>query len=131
MWIFTSNAFVSIVQHRNDPTILIVRARYREDLREFLGACKIVHLKDADYPYRAEVDRLVVTKSLAVAVENLHYDNFKNSVRNQGRHWALLDVWAIMRRWQDGFYRPWKRLPKDKTEDIGTDGFNWEEFLKG
>ena len=38
MWIFTSGGFVSIVENYKQPGFLLVRAREKEHLREFLTA---------------------------------------------------------------------------------------------
>lgn len=99
MWLFLNNAFVSIVEHRDEPTLLIVRGRIRGDVDRFLGRkCEAV-TPEADYRFRAVVERSEVEAAVVRAVEGIAYANFKRSCVNP-RHDAYLRVWSVMYEWQ-------------------------------
>jgi hypothetical protein len=36
---------------------------------------------------------------VAERVREIGYDNFKDSVRERGRHDAYMDVWSVLARW--------------------------------
>lgn len=112
MWVFTPFGFVSVVAHRDREGFLVVRGRVEADVRAFRDRVSHrLHQKDecsdvvstpgADYPFRFECSRRMLSWALAQFVEeDLDYDNFKNEVaRVQGRaraH-AYCDVWGVMR----------------------------------
>lgn len=119
MWLFLKSGFLSVVQHRSDPTLLVVRARTRRPLewvrlqmRE-QGAdvteLRIIDTPDADYPYRIELDRSDFAIVLSAYVRStLDYTNFKNHVDDRARenlrdagqtqHYAatLHRVWSVV-----------------------------------
>ena len=74
MWIFLSNAFLSIVD-KGDPTgeTLLVRARIPRDL---------------------------AANAIAEAVRDIRYGNFGDQVKEASRHGVYLDVWQTMDRFQ-------------------------------
>lgn len=86
MWLFTDFGFFSAVQHRDDPTKVMVRARARADLQslldrnDFVGDVDIVTTPAADYPYRIVVDKTDWTAAVARAASSVDYDNFKGAV---------------------------------------------------
>ena len=41
MWLFTETGFVSAVRHREDPDLLVVRARDRQSLEPIEAACNV------------------------------------------------------------------------------------------
>lgn len=108
LWLFTKTGYFSVVQDRQSADQFHVRARFREDLERlrdaYLQDLEIKHTPNADYAYRAQIDR-VTFGELAIALANdVDYDNFKNAVtREQGhdRHMLYLDVWHTMVRAQD------------------------------
>jgi hypothetical protein len=97
MWIFLNDAFLSIVEHREDPSKLLVRARVRGDIERVFPAAKVLHTPvRADYAYRAVIDRRVVADRLRAAVDSIDYPNFKNSVTEDDRHDVYMGVWETM-----------------------------------
>lgn len=107
MWIFKNNAFVSIVQDRDLPDQLWVRARVRGDLERFFGHSDWVHVietPNADYRFRTVVDRTTLKAALSDAVDDVDYPNFKNSIATtpveDERHNAYLRVWTAMMGFQ-------------------------------
>lgn len=105
MWIFTKHGFVSAVQHRDKPDILIVRARNGDHLRDVLGMIDdeaIEHTPNADYPYRNEVSGSEFAKLMADMVGEIDYDNFKNAAMRESSPLdegsyvdALHNIWQI------------------------------------
>ena len=82
MWLCLNDAFLSIVQHKDDPSMLLVRARRFDDLARCFPEeiHEIVTLEEADYPYRLVMHRHTFTRFVAWAMEDIHYPNFKDSV---------------------------------------------------
>ncbi|MAT47368.1 MAG: hypothetical protein CMO35_08060 [Verrucomicrobiaceae bacterium] len=117
MWIFTNKGFLSIVEDRNDPERLLVRARYEGDIeRHFGGAVEVLELEDSDYRFRAFLPREEVRTAIDRELSSLDYGNFKNSfdcdnvslskaVREE-RHDALFRVWSTMVESQEAVRRP-------------------------
>ncbi len=101
MWIFLSDAFLSVVQHRDDAAKLLVRSRLKGDIERALAGVVAVETPAADYRYRAIVPRTQFAARLASLVEAIDYPNFKNSVSEPVRHDAYMNVWGIMLREQD------------------------------
>lgn len=99
MWIMTTKAFVSIVEHRDDVGLLLVRARAKRDIHELIPDADVWEDEEADYRYRAEVRREIVMARIAEAVGAIDYPNFKDAVPSKERHDAYLQIWSIMRAW--------------------------------
>jgi hypothetical protein len=99
MWIFLSDSFLSIVAHRDKPGVLLVRARRAGDIEAVFPDGKTRVDETTDYPHRAEVPAEAVAQAVAERVRGIGYDNFKDSVRERGRHDVYFDVWEMMRRW--------------------------------
>ena len=98
MWLFTSNSFVSIVgddkhPHKGD---LLVRARFEGDIEELFPQAKVFAKTPSDYKYRAWVSRAEVEIAVANYIDNIDYDNFKNSVADDNRHDDYVGVWQVM-----------------------------------
>jgi hypothetical protein len=98
MWIITKTGFISVVQSRNDPDNLLVRARNPEHLAagfpNFVE--EIFEDKDADYRWRLEVPREIVADMLADAVDELDYDSHvKEEVSGADKdlYHAMLRMW--------------------------------------
>ena len=110
MWIFTNFGFVSAVGHRDDKDMLMVRAREPGVIDELCGRhgvrTAVAKTPDADYLYRAEIDKKTFAKMIAAEIESIDYANFKNSFRaakpenTRLAHDALMDVWCVMNRLQ-------------------------------
>lgn len=97
MWVYLNNAFLSIVAHRTKRGHLLVRSRFPDDLARVFPAAMVETTPDADYRYRCTVTRAQVQAAMAVAVRDIDYPNFKNSVATAARHNVYEEVWAVMR----------------------------------
>ena len=100
MWVITSTAFVSIVQHREQPGLLIVRGRFKGDVERFLAVPG--HLRpieevtpNADYRYRCVVPRELVAAAMQREVQRIAYPNFKDSIVAKWRKALALRVWSL------------------------------------
>jgi len=102
MWIFTSNTFVSIVEHRDDPSMLCVRGRFAGDAARFLGLPPEAEevTPQADYRFRCYAHREHVMDAVASAVRSIDYGNFKDSIEEPWRADVAMSVWSTMWRAQ-------------------------------
>lgn len=95
MWIYSKSGFVSIVEHFDDPDILVVRARVLDDLTPFmLAGYKPVHTPTNDYSYRLLLPRPHVASVVLTLVSKIDYSNFKGTIKDNKRHDIYLRVWA-------------------------------------
>ncbi|CAB4122286.1 hypothetical protein UFOVP36_20 [uncultured Caudovirales phage] len=116
MWIFMNDAFLSIVEpsradlkadltneeRANDP--LLVRARRPADIIRVFKNANVIRKPGRDYAYRAYISRNFVAKIIAEKVACIDYGNFKDTVTEDARHDAYLDVWSTMHAYQSGAY---------------------------
>jgi hypothetical protein len=96
MWIFTSNGFLSIVSHRQKPEHLLVRARNVTHLKTLFPNAEHFTIENADYPYRAVVHKDDVADFILKYIQDLDYDNFKNSVTETDYLQSCNQVWSLM-----------------------------------
>ena len=82
MWLYCRSGFFSVVQHKNAPNLLLVRARVKEDLDDlrerYLPALgKTITTESADYPYRAVATKKHFSKAMVRISYDIDYTNFK------------------------------------------------------
>ena len=80
MWLFTPDSFISVVQHRDQPDMLLARARFPGDLGRVFPEREeeVEETPDADYRYRLIVGREEVAHAVANAARGIDYTNFKS-----------------------------------------------------
>ncbi len=106
MWVTTTSGFISIVEDRDDPAMLQVRARVPEDITSMFSTTDVITIPGADYLHRARVSRKDVADRLAAAVIAIDYtSHFKDvalgrSPAHDHRHSAYYCTWAAMARMQ-------------------------------
>ena len=128
MWLITNKGLLSIVEDRDDPKLLIVRARQDgllEKMIEEAGVeARVWSDEYADYPNRAKMSRVDLTDLLYTQVLRIDYPNFKNSVRDRKLKSLLSRVWSVLSDLGMGkFYglrRPAKR-PTNYHPDVGPE----------
>lgn len=127
MWIFLSDAFISIVEPKADgqydPKIyLMVRARIPGDIQRVFPGVRVVQDGGTDYRYRAFVERVRVADTLATLAQNIAYGNFKNSIPkdDHSRHVAYLRVWQTMFQEQPISKRARRRNKPQRQAPIGS-----------
>jgi hypothetical protein len=100
MWICLNDSFLSIVSDRNTPNLLLVRSRRSGDIEAVFPDAKVIENLGTDYKYRASIDRKKVAAAIADRAMHIDYSNFKNSVDDQERHDAYLNIWLTIYRFQ-------------------------------
>ncbi|EAB4417317.1 hypothetical protein D7B12_17965 [Salmonella enterica] len=100
MWAFTSDSFLSIVQHKTDPAILVVRARRPGHIEKMFPDATVVTLDGRDYQFRTELAREVVAERMFQYVMEMKATNFKDSVKDKVYHDACYGVWSCMEKIQ-------------------------------
>jgi hypothetical protein len=104
MWIFTSKAFASIVQHDGKPGYMIARARFKGHLEILFPRTRVSVTPGKDYRFRCIVTQERAAKALFDAAMAIDYGNFKNSIPMtayfQNYHAAASEVWGVMYRAQ-------------------------------
>jgi hypothetical protein len=102
MWIFLSDAFLSIVADRADPTgpRLLVRARRDGDIERVFPEAEPFRVANADYAFRAWLPRQRVVDVMQQQVEAISYPNFKSSIGDRAYHDAAMAAWSAMHRYQ-------------------------------
>ena len=93
-----NDSFLSIVEDMDNRDNLLVRARIQGDIERVFPGAKVTHTPDHDYYYRASLPRKEVAEVIAGRIEGIGYPNFKNTVKDPGRHSAYFEVWDIMQR---------------------------------
>lgn len=102
MWIFSKTGFLSIVQDRNNKKNLLVRSRFAGDIEAIFGEdFKVKETRDADYRFRSSIPRGYVATIMAGIVGSIDYPNFKDSVKDPGRHGDYMRVWGVMHAAQE------------------------------
>ncbi|EHQ9605883.1 hypothetical protein KS527_004648 [Salmonella enterica] len=96
MWFFGSDSFLSVVQHKKDPAILVVRARRPGHIEKMFPTANVVTLDGRDYQFRADLPREVVAARMAQYVMEMSATNFKDSVKEPAYHNACYGVWNCM-----------------------------------
>ena len=101
MWIFLSDAFLSVVD-KGDPSgkTLLVRARRNGEIEKIFPGAQVVEGGGTDYKFRARIDRAAVAERVAESITNISYSNFKSSVDDSSRHDAYMRVWDAMYAYQ-------------------------------
>ena len=101
MWIFTKHGFISIVQHNSMPDHFQVKARVVTPLKELCPDHEIEVIDWADYRYRITILKDEFLPILMREIEDVLYTSFKNECGpDEGYHYILTKVWAIMYNYQ-------------------------------
>lgn len=121
MWIFLSDAFLSIVKPPGAAgrKNLLVRARVKGDIERVFPGAEVTMTPDRDYRFRALVPLEQVAEALAQAARDIAYGNFKSSVKEHDRHVAYMGVWSEMHRLQV------QRARKGAAKRAADDEFPW------
>ena len=98
MWLFTKNSFISIVQHRERPDDVLVRARVKNHISRLFPekAGQIQRDDEADYRWRLLISKQELADRIsAYVLQSLDYDNFKAAQEADDPAWQrfLHAVW--------------------------------------
>ena len=102
MWVFLNNSFLSIVENRNNKDELLVRSRIKGDIEKVFPDSDVFEMENSDYKYRSYIKKNDVSNKLKNIVEDINYDNFKNSVSkdDKNRLNAYMNVWSSLYKMQ-------------------------------
>ena len=111
MWIYTTKGFFSVVEHKEDPERIMLRARVKVDIQNIkkifddlgLEATDILENVGSDYKYRIFANRMDWVSVMNRLMIDMNYTNFKDAVYETDsykikdmRHEAYYKVWSIM-----------------------------------
>ncbi len=100
-WLCLNDSFVSIIAHRKNQQLLVVRARRKEHLINLLGdSIDITITPERDYKYRTTVERRSFAQIVASRIEQIDYGNFKDSVGDEDLHKMYERFWSLHRQFQ-------------------------------
>ena len=100
-WLCFNDAFLSVVNHRDDRNLLVVRGRRREHLISVFGKdAQITVTPERDYKYRVIAERKKVAQIVADRINHIDYGNFKNSVGSEGLHALYERFWSMHHQYQ-------------------------------
>jgi|PlaIllAssembly_1097288.scaffolds.fasta_scaffold56881_4 hypothetical protein len=102
MWLITRDGFISLVEYKHDPTMLLARARREDDLLTLVRPDEIQVDRDADYMYRAPVARTRVALWMAKQIDGIDYTShakeemslWADGTRDTERYEAYMRVWG-------------------------------------
>ena len=100
MWIQFNNAFLSIVENRDNKLELLVRARIKGDIEKIFLEVEVFENDSADYKYRALISKAKVAARMMLKITEINYDNFKNSVKEVERKNSYSNIWHELRKLQ-------------------------------
>jgi len=139
VWTFTTVGMFSVIQHRDDKDLLLVRARVKGDLEnlrdKFLpNLGKIAESPNADYPYRALAWKTDYAEAMKRAVMAIDYTNYKSEVtKTQGseRHDVYMRIWGIMRGAEEDMARSKKKAANwEKQGTLFEPSKNFNSFAE-
>jgi hypothetical protein len=87
---------VGRIERLPPPDELLVRARRRGDIERVFPNAKVSRSPKGDYLFRSVLPRSAVKSALAARIDDIRYDNFKDSVGDDDLHTAYTNVWFIM-----------------------------------
>ena len=103
MWIASTSGFFSIVQHREFPDQVFVRARVKKDLENLFDPERISHTPEADYHWRVMISKAEASEIFLRQFQKINYPNFKNEVAKipsqKDKLLAYHDIWSVMWRY--------------------------------
>ena len=100
MWIQFNNAFLSIVENRDNKLELLVRARIKGDIEKIFPEADVFKDDSADYKYRAFISKAKVAARVMLKMTEINYGNFKNSVKDIKRKHTYSNVWMELKKLQ-------------------------------
>ena len=105
MWLFSKSGFFSAVQHKDNPGIIHVRARFNGDLERLCRTYgieeNVIHTPHNDYPFRMDFQRQKWAEIVQMEAAGIDYENFKGMAHDgTSRDDAYMGCWFALRRHQ-------------------------------
>lgn len=125
MWIFRNDSMLSVVEDRDRPTLLLVRARVEGDIEKVFPNADVVTTYPSDYEYRAWIPRQIVAREMYNSIMGIDYTNFKDSIDKSDidRKMAYSGVWGKMYNYQE------QLLYEKNKKELGRSDY-WETYLR-
>jgi hypothetical protein len=101
MWIFTQDSFLTVSQDRNRRDQFMVRARVAGDIEKYFPEAEVIRTHDADFLFRAFIEKDRVVEVLSRAIGNIDYMSFKGGIKNPARKWFYERIWSVTCGMQD------------------------------
>lgn len=105
MWIYLKDGFFSIVEHEKSNRHVVVRARVKGDLEKVFNGSFVegpTFTPDADYRFRATIEKSSFAKVLAGQAAMIGYKNFKAAINDkERREYWYGRVWDDMSNMQE------------------------------
>jgi hypothetical protein len=95
MWLFTKHSYLSVTEHKEDKSLLHIRARIEGDIERYFPDVVIEHTPLADYQYRTNVPRERVARVMADIVRQINYPSYKKSIHDKARLPYINDIWEM------------------------------------
>lgn len=99
MWLSLSKGFLSVVTNRNDHDQVLVRSRVKSHITNYFPDHEISEIP-GDYAYRIFITKEELKNFLIEYIDEMNYDNFKNSVPDDIEFSTLYDFYE--RTWMNG-----------------------------
>lgn len=104
MWLFGQRGMFSIVQHKDNPEILIVKARMKGDIEQHWPNATIERNEHYDYLYRANLRRNEVAYTIQEMVKAIDYTSYKGELHDRKRRYPYyLRIWEVLSDMQEMF----------------------------
>jgi len=87
--------------------MLLVRARQERTIPRIFGKGVMFTDPTADYLYRAEIPREKVIEIVSKRFNDMQYDNFKGSVKDDEYHRILTKIWSIIGGYGERYRPSW------------------------
>jgi hypothetical protein len=95
MWICFNDGFVSAVEHRDQPGMLMVRARRKEILGSLFPDVQVIEGGSSDYHYRVVVPNWLFAQVVGERISDISYPNFKDSVEDGELYSLYHQFWQL------------------------------------
>lgn len=104
MWICFNDGFISAVQSKDNPDVLVIRSRRLEDLENVVGSDKSIEVNaGTDYKYRTEISKSEWVQIVSDRIMDTDYTNFKNSVKSVPLYNLYHKIWNLHYKYQSHF----------------------------
>ena len=100
MWIFTTEGFLSIVQHKSKMGYFQVRSRTIEPLKIYWPNLQVEVIDWADYRYRITMRKEDAMPVLIDLILSIEYTNFKNACDDYQYRVLLGNIWRLLFEYQ-------------------------------
>jgi hypothetical protein len=106
MYVFLPDAFISVEEHPEESRLVCVRARIRGDIDRLFPEADIAETIDRDYRFAASLPKERVAQVVSLRVAKMNYSNFFDSIQDEDRRQAYIQVWGAMYEEQNRLYGP-------------------------